>query len=180
MLLDEFYEDDRYNNESDDWTDAYDAFDQYILQRHRTCWVCGGCHERTDAAYKVFCWEDFDRFIIRDRSMIAADSLAMQALVHFHQGQNNEISQTFHLSRNPLCSALHLICLPRPWLRDSLVGLERIPPGVKGHCLVCAGYGRAILARSFLYLVSRYLERRSSDILQSSGGQLRRADTCEV
>jgi len=54
-----------YDEESDAYTDIDDS-DPYILLHPKECWVCGGVDGRTEAQYKVLCWEDTDLWILHD------------------------------------------------------------------------------------------------------------------
>ncbi|KAH8747986.1 hypothetical protein F5883DRAFT_697821 [Diaporthe sp. PMI_573] len=70
--------------------------DPYVQPRPKDCWVCGGLDERTEAQYKVLCWEDIDLWILRDPMRNGGrDYLAMQILLHFHKGENKEIVPTW-------------------------------------------------------------------------------------
>jgi hypothetical protein len=84
-----------YDEESDAYTDV-DEPDPYILPRPKECWVCGGVDERTEAQYKVLCWEDIDLWILHDPMRNGGrDYLAMQVLLRFHKGHNKEIVPTW-------------------------------------------------------------------------------------
>ncbi|KAI0122056.1 hypothetical protein F4814DRAFT_438190 [Daldinia grandis] len=84
-----------YDRESDAYTDI-DEPDPYILPRPKECWLCGGVDERTDAQYKVICWEDIDLWILHDPMRNGGrDHLAMQVLLRFHKGHNKEIVSTW-------------------------------------------------------------------------------------
>ncbi len=85
-----------YDEESDAYTDADTNSDRYIQPRPKECWVCGGVDDRTDAAYKVLCWEDIDLWILRDPMGDGGrDRLAMQVLLRFHKGHNREMVPTW-------------------------------------------------------------------------------------
>ncbi len=85
-----------YDEESDAYTDSDTSLDPYIQPRPKECWVCGGVDDRTDALYKVLCWEDIDVWILRDPMGDGSrDRLAMQVLLRFHKGHNKEIVPTW-------------------------------------------------------------------------------------
>lgn len=85
-----------HDEESDPYTDV-DEPDPYILvPRPKECWVCGGVDERTEAQYKVLCWEDIDLWILHDPMRNGGrDYLAMQVLLRFYKGYNKEIVPTW-------------------------------------------------------------------------------------
>lgn len=68
---------------------------------------------------RSFAGKTLHRFINRDPlDDVGRDRLAMQAITI------RSAKLSFRLStRSSLCSALHLIGLPRPWLRGSSAGL---------------------------------------------------------
>ena len=85
-----------YDEESDAYTDVDHSSDPYIQCRPQKCWVCDGEDERTEAAYKVLCWEDINLMILRDpMGDDGRDYLAMQVLLRFHKGHNKEIVPTW-------------------------------------------------------------------------------------
>jgi len=87
----------RYDAESDAYTDIDNGSDDYVQKRPKTCWVCGRTDERTDAAYKVLCWEDIDLWILHDPEGDGGrDRLTMQVLLRFHKGHNKEIVPTWY------------------------------------------------------------------------------------
>lgn len=84
-----------YDEESDAYTDV-ERSDPYVQPRPKECWVCGCVDERTDAQYKVICWEDIDLWILKDPMRNGGrDCLAMQVLLRFHKGENKEIVPTW-------------------------------------------------------------------------------------
>jgi hypothetical protein len=103
-----------YDEESDAYTDVDDDADQYIQRRPKECWVCGGLDERTDAMFKVLCWEDIDLWILHDPMGDGGrDRLAMQVLLRFHKNHTKEMVPTwfpFVEEKLPLlCPPSHLL-----------------------------------------------------------------------
>lgn len=103
-----------WDEESDAYTDVENSSDEYIQPRLKECWVCGGVDERTDAMFKVLCWEDIDCWILHDpMGNGGRDYLTMQVLLRFHKGHNKQVVPTwfpFVEEKLPvLCPLSHLL-----------------------------------------------------------------------
>jgi len=88
-----------YYGESDAYTDQDDGPDEYITQpRPAQCWVCDDrLDDRThNPKLRVLCWEDIDLWIMHDPMGDGGrDCLAMQILLRFHKGADNEMVPTW-------------------------------------------------------------------------------------
>jgi hypothetical protein len=104
----------RYLEESDAYTDLDDGTDPYMEKVPKCCWVCGGVDDRTLPQYKVLCWEDITVRILSDpENNGGRDMFAMDVLLRFHKGHNNEtVPTTYHFIEEPyplLCPIVHIL-----------------------------------------------------------------------
>lgn len=104
----------RYVEESDAFTDLDDGTDPYMEKVPKRCWVCGDVDDRTLPQYKVLCWEDITLRILPDpENNGGRDVLAMDVLLRFHKGHNNETVPTnYHFIEEPyplLCPIVHIL-----------------------------------------------------------------------
>jgi hypothetical protein len=103
-----------YIEESDAFTDLDDGNDAYMEQIPKRCWVCGDVDDRTLPQYKVLCWEDITVCILPDpENNGSRDVFAMDILLRFHKGHNNEtVPTTYHFIEDPyplLCPIVHVL-----------------------------------------------------------------------
>ncbi|TPX11403.1 uncharacterized protein E0L32_007822 [Thyridium curvatum] len=104
----------KFDEESDAYTDIDDGPDQYVAKRPKRCWACGGIDDRTLPSRKVLCWEDITVLILSDPGNSGGrDMFAMDILLRFHKGHNNQTVPTiYHFIEDPyplLCPIVYIL-----------------------------------------------------------------------